>query len=206
MRCDIETTGIGTSTGARTLLGVLAAGCLPITGAVSGEPERADAVKLSYAVQAITQAVLQPSDTGCPVKVLIAGAGQTNLLGPIHDEQSHCVQADGTIDQGIATFTGATLTGPLPGGGDSGDSISGQYRAHAVPTFASVISNPPGGYWLGYGEFCICKGTGKFAAVINDCPTPTSPGRFFPARITQDFNTGQVSVFGVAIVRFHDAD
>ena len=170
------------------------------------EPQVPDALKLTYSLQTITKSVLQPSDPTCPIKVLIAGAGQTNLLGPVHVEQSHCVQADGIVDQGVATLTGATLSGALPGGGDSGDSITGQYRAHAVPTFASILANPLGGYWLGYGEFCVWKGTGKFAGIVNDCGTIASPGRFFPARLTQDFNSGQANVFGIAIVRFHEPD
>jgi hypothetical protein len=146
------------------------------------------------------------SDPSCPFKGQVEGAGLTNLLGPVHDEQSHCVQSDGTIDHGVFTFTGAALGSALPGGDDSGDSISGQYRAHLVPTFASQLTNPPGGVWLIYGEVCTWKGTGKFSGVVNDCPTATSPGRFVPARLLVDFNTNLGMIFGTMVVRFKDAE
>jgi hypothetical protein len=45
---------------------------------------------------------------------------------------------------------------------------------------------------------------GRFAAVVNDCPTATSPGRFAPVRVTVDFNTNLASVFGSMAVRFKD--
>jgi hypothetical protein len=181
------------------LLGALSAGCAMTTVALSEEQEPPGSLQLTYSLQVITRGS-PTQDPACPLKVLVEGAGMTNLLGPVHDEQSHCAQADGTVDHGIFTFTGATLVG-LPGGDDSGDSISGQYRAHLVPSLASQLSNPPAGYWLTYGEVCIWKGTGKFADVIDDCPVPGKPGRFFPARLTLDFSTGQANVFGTAIVR-----
>jgi hypothetical protein len=63
----------------------------------------------------------------------------------------------------------------------------------------------PGGVWLIYGEVRTWKGTGKFSAVVDDCPTATSPGRFVPARGTLGFNTGQATIFGTMLVRFKDA-
>jgi hypothetical protein len=185
------------------LLGALGAACAVITVALCEEPESPGALKLSYTLQ-VTSKVMPTSDLTCPLKLFIEGVGLTNLLGPIHDEQSHCIHQDGTVDHGVFTFMGAALGG-LPGGHDSGDSISGQYRAHLVPSLTSVLSNPPGGYWLVYGEVCIWKGSGKYAGVLNDCPTSESPGRFFPARIAFDLNTGQANVFGTAIVRFNSA-
>jgi hypothetical protein len=185
------------------LLGALGAASAVTTVALSQEPESPGALKLSYSLQ-VTSKVMPTSDPACPLQLLIEGVGLTNLLGPIHDEQSECVHQDGTIDHGVFTFTGAALGG-LPGGDDSGDSISGQYRAHFVPSLTSVLSNPPAGYWLVYGEVCIGKGTGKYAGVVNDCPTSESPGRFFPARIAVDLNTGQANIFGTAIVRVNDA-
>jgi hypothetical protein len=182
-------------------LGAFAAACAAVPVALSAEPALTGAVKLSYSLQVITKALPPTTDPACPVKVLVDGTGLTNLLGPIHDEQSHCPHEDGTLDNGVFTFTGAALGG-LPGGDDSGDSITGKYRAHVVPSVGSELTNPPGGYWLGYGEVCIWKGTGKFAGVINDCPTASSPGQFFPARLSVDFDTGQASIFGTAVVRF----
>jgi hypothetical protein len=161
-------------------------------------------------VQIATRAK-QTSDPDCPLELLVEGAGLTNLLGPVHDEQSDCVHPDGTIDHGVFTFTGSTLVSGLPGGGglpggdDSADSISGQYRAHLVPTVASQLTSPPAGFWLIYGEVCTWKGTGRFSGIVNDCPTATSPGRFVPARLTVDFNTNQAIAFGTMVVRFKDA-
>ncbi len=185
-------------------LGTLGAACAWMPVVLSGAPE-SPGVQLTYTMQTI--ALTTPtSDPSCPFKGQVEGAGLTNLLGPVHDVQSHCVQADGTIDQGVFTFTGAALGGALPGGDDSGDSISGQYRAHLMPTFASQLTNPPGGVWLIYGEVCTWKGTGKFSGVVNDCPTATSPGRFVPARLSVDFDTNLAMIFGTMAVRFKDAD
>ena len=118
--------------------------------ALSQEPESPRASKLSYSLQ-VTSKVRPTSDPACPLKLLIEGVGLTNLLGPVRDVQSHCIRQDGTLDHGVFTFAGAALGG-LPGGDDSSDTISGQYRAHLVPSLTSVLSNPPAGYWLGYGE------------------------------------------------------
>jgi hypothetical protein len=122
----------------------------------------------------------------------------------LQNSASHCVRADGSADHGVFTFIGAALGGP-PGGEDSQDSITGQYVAHVVPTANSVFpatpASPPGGYWLVYEAFCVWKGTGKYAAIANDCPTSTSPGRFFPARGSVDFDTGQANIYGTALVR-----
>jgi hypothetical protein len=194
------------------LLGMFA-GCAVMTTALSREPDSGSTLNLTYSIQAITRIGTDPTcaqQNGAFIN--IEGAGQANLLGPVHVVQQHCVvvqpnpqtgQPELLVEQGVATLTGARLGPGLPQGGvDSEDSITGQYRARAVPTIASVRSLPPGGYWLGYGEFCVWKGKGRFANVTNDCPTGTSPGRFFPARITQDFSTGQVNIFGVAIARF----
>ena len=186
----------------RPLAVLCAAGTVATAALSQVPPQSSEGLRLTYSLQVVTQTT-PTSDPTCPLKVLVEGAGLTNLLGPIRDEQSHCARADGTVDQGVFTFTGATLTGALPGGDDSDDSITGHYRAHLVPSLASQLTNPPSGYWLTYGEVCILKGTGRFAGVVNDCPTSQSPGRFFPARLTLDINTGQANVFGTAIVRFH---
>jgi hypothetical protein len=185
------------------LSGTLGAACALTPDVLSGAPESPEVRTLTYTVQIATQTT-PTADPNCPLKQLVEGAGLTNLLGPVHDEQSDCVHPDGIVDQGVFTFTGAALGTGLPGGDDSGDSISGKYRAHLVPTVASQLTSPPAGFWLIYGEVCTWKGTGKFAGVIDDCPTATSPGRFVPARLTVDFNTNQAIAFGTMVLRFKD--
>jgi len=145
-----------------------------------------------------------PADLTCPVRLIVEGAGLTNLLGPIHDDASHCDRPDGSADHGLFTFTGANLSGRA-GGGDSEDSISGQYFAHLLPTVSSVVptpTSPARGYWLVYEEFCISMGTGKYARIADDCPTSTNPGRFYAARGSVDLDTGQASIYGSAIVHW----
>jgi hypothetical protein len=68
------------------------------------------------------------------------------------------------------------------------------------------LTPSPAGVWLIYGEICTWKGTGKFAAVVNDCPTGPSPGRFAPVRVTVHFNTNQASVCGSMAVGFKDEE
>jgi hypothetical protein len=184
------------------LLGASAA-CAGAAATTSDESDSQGSRKLTYSLQVVTKAA-PTSDPTCPLEVLVEGAGLTNLLGPIHDWQRHCAHQDGTVDQGVFTFSAAALVGTLPGGQDSKDSISGKYRARLVPSVGSNTSGPPSGYWLTYGEVCIWKGTGRYADVIDDCPSVGKPGRFFPARLTLDLNTGQGNVFGVAVVRFNE--
>lgn len=184
--------------------------CLPLALALglgitarSQDAFPADEMRLTFSIQVTTKGVLT-GDPTCPFKLVIEGVALTNLLGPVHDNASHCVRADGSADHGVFTFIAAALGGP-PGGEDSQDSITGQYVAHVVPTANSVFpatpASPPGGYWLVYEAFCVWKGTGKYAAIANDCPTSTSPGRFFPARGSVDFDTGQANIYGTALVR-----
>jgi hypothetical protein len=200
MRHFIRTLGDSRFARAISVLGSVGLACTVLTLARAQDSEHAGQLELTYSLQVVTQAV-PTSDPKCPLKVLVEGAGLTSLLGPVHDVQSHCAHEDGSVDQGVFTFTGAALGGALSGGDDSDDSISGQYRARLVPSVGSVFTVPPSGFWLTYGEICIWKGTGRFAGVVNDCPTSTSSGRFFPARLTLDLNSGQGHVFGTAIVR-----
>jgi hypothetical protein len=188
------------------VLGATIAASTAMTASLADEDvDASQSLRLTYSVQ-VTSKTTPTSDPTCPLKVVISGAGLTNLLGPVHDEQSDCVQLDLTVDHGVFTFTGAALGGP-PGGTDSGDSITARYRAHMVPTARSILptaTTPPGGFWLIYGQVCIWKGTGKFANIINDCPVLGSPGRFSPARGTLDFDTGQANVFGFNVVRLSE--
>jgi hypothetical protein len=173
-----------------------------VTAAWSQDTVAADELRLTFSLQLTSQVVLTGDDT-CPAKLVIEGAGEASLLGPVHENASHCIRPDGSADHGLFMFTGATLSAQT-GGEDSEDSISGQYVARIVPTANSVFptmpGSPPGGYWLVYEQFCISKGTGKYAGIANDCPTSTSPGRFFPARGSVDFDTGQANIFGTALV------
>ena len=188
----------------RTLVGwlPLALALGTVTTAQSQNTVLADELRLTFSAQ-LTSEVVFNADATCPLKLEIEGAALTNLLGPVHDNASHCIRADGAADHGLYTFTGATLSGPT-GGEDSEDSITGQYLARIIPTARSIIpptpASSPGGYWLIYEEFCIWKGTGKYVHIANDCPTSTSPGRFFPARGSVDFDTGQVNIYGTALV------
>lgn len=177
---------------------------LPRGGASADEDGGAT---LTYSLQATTLLTVNPSDVTCPLKVVVEGAGLTNLLGPVHDSQSHCINpTNGNVEQGVVTFTGASLVGSAPGGKDSQDSVIAHYSAHAVPTPNSVFpSSPtasPGGFWLIYGQVCTAGGTGKYAHVRNECPTATSPGHFVPARGTVDYDSGQVNVYGTVSLHF----
>jgi hypothetical protein len=162
---------------------------------------------LTYSAQATTQLTVNPSDVTCPLKVVVEGAALTNLLGPVHDSQSQCIDpTNGNVEQGVFTLTGASLGGSAPGGADSQDSIIGHYSAHTVPTpnsvFPSSPTGSPGGYWLIYGQVCTAGGTGKYAHVRNECPTGTSPGHFVPARGTLDYDSGQANVYGTMSLHF----
>jgi hypothetical protein len=162
---------------------------------------------LTYSLQATTLLTVNLSDVTCPLRVVVEGAGLTNVLGPIHDSQSHCINpTNGNVEQGVFTLTGAKLGGNAPGGVDSQDSVIGHYSAHAVPTpnsiFPSSPTGSPGGYWLIYGQVCTAGGTGKFAHVRNECPTDTSPGHFVPARGTLDYDSGQANIYGTMSLHF----
>ena len=162
---------------------------------------------LTYSAQSTTQLTVNPSDVTCPLKVVVEGAALTNLLGPVHDSQSHCINpTNGNVEQGVFTLTGASLGGSAPGGADSQDSVIGHYSAHTMPTpnsvFPSSPTGSPGGYWLIYGQVCTAGGTGKYAHVRNECPTGTSPGHFVPARGTLDYDSGQANVYGTMSLHF----
>lgn len=180
---------------------LLALGAVPTA---QSQPIPEDGLRFTFSLQ-LTSEVVLTGDATCPLKLVIEGAGLSNLLGPIHSNASHCIRAAGVADQGLFKFTGATVAGTAPGGGDSGDSISGQYLAHVVPTARSVFpttpTGSPGGYWLIYEEFCVSGGTGNLADIANDCPTSSSLGRFFAVRGSVDFDTGQVNIYGAARVR-----
>jgi hypothetical protein len=172
-----------------------------VSAARSHDAVQGDELRLTFSLQ-VTSEVVPTGDATCPLKLEIEGAGLTSLLGPVHDKASHCIGADGSANNGVFTFTGATLSGS-PGGDDSEDSIEGQYLAQLVQTARSVFPTPtssPGGYWLVYEQFCISKGTGKYVRIANNCPPSASPGRYFLARGSVDLDTGQANLFGTALV------
>ena len=187
---------------------------MAVAGALIASLPREDAsadedgrVILTYSVQATTLLTVNHDDVNCPLKVVVEGAGLTNLLGPVHDSQSHCINpTNGNVEQGVFALIGAKLGGSVPGGVDSQDSVIGHYSAHAVPTPNSVFpSSPtasPGGYWLIYGQVCTAGGTGKYAHVRNECPTDTSPGHFVPARGSVDYDSGQANIYGTMSLHF----
>src|SRR5262249_5356323 len=53
----------------------------------------------------------------------VVGAGDATFLGPVVDEQSHCVRADGSFFGGVFKLTNA-----------EGDTIRGRYFGHLEPT------------------------------------------------------------------------
>ena len=187
-----------------------------ITPVGTAQEESAHGLTLTYVVQVTTKPISTSDPTCAGVKfdvegsVVVINDPELVFLDELTtglDPQSHCVRAvDGAIVDGVFTLTGAMLGGP-PGGQDSGDSITGQYRAHLVPTANSVPPTPtsgPSGYWVIFGEVCTWKGTGRFADVVNDCPLSETgnPGRFVPARGSADLDSGNGSVSGTMAVRF----
>ena len=198
-----NSSGLLTLSVATVLAGALIS-TLPHDAASADEDGRAT---LTYSLQATTLLTVNGSDVTCPLRVVVEGAGLTNVLGPVHDSQSHCINAmNGNVEQGVFKFSGAKLGGSAPGGMDSQDSVIGHYSAHSVPTPNSVFpSSPtasPGGYWLIYGEVCTAGGTGRYAHIRNECPTDTSPGHFVPARGSVDYDSGQANIYGTMSLHF----
>jgi hypothetical protein len=153
-------------------------------------------VTLTYSLQATTLLTVNHSDVTCPLKVVVEGAGLTNLLGPVHDSQSHCINpTNGNVEQGVFALIGAKLGGSAPGGVDSQGPTPNS-------VFPSSPTASPGGYWLIYGQVCTAGGTGKYAHVRNECPTDTSPGHFVPARGSVDYDSGQANIYGTMSLHF----
>jgi hypothetical protein len=109
----------------------------------------------------------------------VVGAGDATFLGPVVDEQSHCVRMDGSF------FAGRfELTNP------SGRTIRGRYFGHLEPTFNSTAPPPaPGGPWLIKGNVCISGG--NVGDIENDC----SAHHYEPARGITNLSTGDATIF-----------
>ena len=109
----------------------------------------------------------------------VVGAGDATFLGPVVDEQSHCVRADGSFFGGVFKLTNA-----------DGDTIRGRYFGHLEPTFNSTFPPPaPGGPWLIIGNACISGGSA--GNIDNDC----SVRHYEPARGITNLSTGDATIF-----------
>jgi hypothetical protein len=107
----------------------------------------------------------------------VIGAGDATFLGPVVDEQSHCVRADGSFFGGVFRLKNA-----------DGQTIRGRYFGHLEPTFNSTFS-PPGGPWLIIGNVCISGGS--VGDIDNDC----AAHRYEPARGITNLSTGDATIF-----------
>ena len=102
----------------------------------------------------------------------VVGAGDATFLGPVVDEQSHCVRADGSFFGGVFKLTNA-----------DGDTIRGRYFGHLEATFNSIFPPPaPAGPWLIIGNACISGGSA--GNIDNDC----SAHHYEPARASPTFS------------------
>jgi hypothetical protein len=109
----------------------------------------------------------------------VQGAGDATFLGPVIDEQSHCLRAD------LSFFNGQfTLTSP------NGHKVWGRYFGHLVPTVTSITTvNGPAGQWLILGNVCLEGATNR--PLKDDC----AEGRYQPARGLTNPSTGDATIF-----------
>ena len=109
----------------------------------------------------------------------VVGAGDATFLGPVVDEQSHCVRADGSFFNGVFRLRNA-----------DGETIWGRYFGHLEPTFNSTFPPPtPGGPWIIHGNVCISGGSA--GDIDNDC----SVNHYEPARGITNLSTGDATIF-----------
>jgi len=109
----------------------------------------------------------------------VVGAGDATFLGPVIDEQSHCVREDGSFFGGVFKLTNA-----------DGQTIQGRYFGQLVPTFNSIFPPPaPEGTWLINGNVCISGGS--VGDIENDC----AAHRYEPARGITNLSTGDATIF-----------
>jgi len=118
----------------------------------------------------------------------VTGAGDASLLGPVVDEQSHCIRADLTFFNGHFTITNA-----------QGRTIVGRYFGQLVPTFNSTFppNAPPGGPWFIFGNVCIEGGT--VGRIENDC----AADRYQPARGITNLDSGDATIFIDQLIDAH---
>jgi hypothetical protein len=101
----------------------------------------------------------------------VVGSGDASLLGPVIDEQSHCVRQDLSFFKGRFTLSNA---GHL--------TIEGRYNGQLVPTFDNDS------HFLIMGNICISGGT--IGHIENDCRA----GHFEPARGITSLATGEATI------------
>jgi hypothetical protein len=170
-----------------TITGLLALSAMATTS------DAAERTRFRGQFQATTRTEIPPPPGRCddepghaPVMGLLhaQGAGDIDLLGPIIDDQSQCVRADGTFFGGRFTFTNR-----------EGQSVSGRFFGALVPTFNATFppeTPAPTGAWIVEGNVCVSGG--NFARIRNDCRA----GRYVPARGLAHLNldgTGDATVF-----------
>jgi hypothetical protein len=109
----------------------------------------------------------------------VRGAGDADLLGPVIDEQSHCVRSDFTFFAGRFRLTNA-----------AGRFIEGRYSGQLEPVFEPAATDArPGPQFLIRGSVCIEGGT--VARIQNDCERH----RFQPARGITNIVSGDATIF-----------
>ncbi len=109
----------------------------------------------------------------------VTGAGEATFLGPVIDEQSHCVREDGSFFGGVFKLTNA-----------DGDTIRGRYFGHLEPTFNSIFPPPaPGGPWFIIGNVCISGGS------VGDIDNGCAAHRYEPSRGITNLSTGDATIF-----------
>jgi hypothetical protein len=101
----------------------------------------------------------------------VVGTGDASLLGPVIDEQSHCVRQDLSFFNGRFALTNA---GHL--------TIEGRYNGQLVPTFDNDS------HFLIMGNICVSGGT--VGHIENDCRA----GHFEPARGITSLATGEATI------------
>jgi hypothetical protein len=178
---------------------IVALGCalatVPSVTAVASAAERHFQADLQTTSQFVPLALVETErcvdeDGHKPVLGLlrVIGAGKASILGPVVDEQSHCVRADFSFFDGRFTLTNA-----------EGNTISGRYFGQLVPTFNSTfpLDAPPGGQWLVFGNVCIEGGS---VGIEDDCQLR----HYQPARGITNLNTGDATIFLDQSIRVED--
>jgi hypothetical protein len=110
--------------------------------------------------------------------VILGGAGLTSLLGQFVAEQSHCLNEDGSFNQGRFVFTAP-----------DGRTIRGRYYGQIVPALPPPPNQPPGSGVI-LGKVCVSAGT-AFRDIVNDC----AANRYAPARGLLNLTTGDGTIF-----------
>jgi hypothetical protein len=127
--------------------------------------------------------IVLPADPLHPARcagaaAILGGAGLTTLLGQFLGEQSHCLNPDGSFDQGEFVFTAT-----------DGRTISGQYYGQIVPAVPPPANQPPSSGVI-VGNVCVQGGT-AFDDIVNDCARQ----RYAPALGILNLTTGDGTIY-----------